>query len=390
MRRIGTGARLVVSLALVGSHLLLAGSADAETSEPLMLTGKVVGKASRGLADATVAVYALNDLGHEIAAIPLGRAKSDSAGKFEVRGALRDTLPRQPDGSVSLEVSVLTSAGRHKFFGLDAQPPGAGRTSWKAVDEQGIQLSMAGARAGLTKSQRASVAGNAAAYTLAPSEQSAAASGRCPLYAHYSWVPNGNVTTTRWIVVQSIRTRNHANQVYSWDTTKRTRTQVVYAGVGANYAGGLSYAQNHDSSAGAQTSPAGSYWAGYVKAHWRYRQWKQVCYNDNDPARTDTGERKWLPKNWTGGFKKVPDASVGLWSCKAKWDTVIAGRLWVARRTSTLHNGQFTIAGVGLDSAQTNSSSHRLTIKAHASESARICGSNNDPIYAKRIIEGFK
>ena len=84
-----------------------------------------------------------------------------------------------------------------------------------------------------------------------------------------------------------------------------------------------------------------------------------------------------------------PSSNYDMYYC---WDGAapqkMYGPTWVARSSTSTLSGFFSVAGVGLDTSQENSGYHKLTWGPDAASSyVKVCGSNSDPLHAKKVRE---
>lgn len=92
---------------------------------------------------------------------------------------------------------------------------------------------------------------------------------------------------------------------------------------------------------------------------------------------------RWRAKKWTGG--NIKDSKSFSWGCHTGSKVTVQSTVWAARTSTSRSWAQFSIAGIGLDAEQINSSYHKLTLdpvrRTHA------CGNNGDVLHASRVKE---
>lgn len=115
---------------------------------------------------------------------------------------------------------------------------------------------------------------------------------------------------------------------------------------------------------------------------WRYQKQREYC-GDNYGGRYYTGNYRWRAKKWTGG--NIKDSKSFSWGCHTGSKVTVQSTVWAARTSTSRSWAQFSIAGIGLDAEQINSSYHKLTLdpvrRTHA------CGNNGDVLHASRVKE---
>src|SRR5262249_16179732 len=157
-----------------------------------------------------------------------------------------------------------------------------------------------------------------------------------------------------------------------------TEMQVAYAGVGSHYAGGLTKSWEQTYAAGI-IATRGPNWDGEIELQWRFQKQRQWCMTASGYGATyrDSGKRPWLPPNLPmGNRNRVDDWS---WTCDRDFAAYIENQAWVARSSTVRWVHWFEIAGVELDSIQTNSAAHRLSVLPLPGRRVHVCGSNDDP-----------
>jgi hypothetical protein len=200
----------------------------------------------------------------------------------------------------------------------------------------------------------------------------------------WRWVDDAYVK--RWLPAQKLIARSKSKMKYAWQTTSNTQLQIAYSGFGSHYAGGLSRAWIQEDSAGINAT-VGPDWNGEVNLQWRFQKQREWCMSAGGWGATyrDSGKRRWPALNWTGGNQNVRDA--WSWSCDPDFSTYTDNVFWAARASTVRWAEWFEIAGVQLDSTQTNSTAHKLSVVPISGQRVHICGSNADPIKAGAVQE---
>jgi hypothetical protein len=195
-----------------------------------------------------------------------------------------------------------------------------------------------------------------------------------------------NAYLKRWLPTQKLTARSKSKMKYEWETSDQTEMQVAYAGYGSHYAGGLTKSWNEVNAAGIIAN-VGPDWNGELDLQWRFRKQRQWCLirTPYGGVYRDSGKRRWMPLVWTGGNRNRVDSWT--WQCNQDNTTYTDNQLWVARASSVRWVQWFEIAGVQLDSVQTNSSAHRLTVIPRSGQRVHICGSNDIPTRASSVRE---
>jgi hypothetical protein len=192
--------------------------------------------------------------------------------------------------------------------------------------------------------------------------------------------------TKRWVPTQKLTARSKSKMKYEWETSHNTEMQIAYAGYGDHYAGGLTKSWNDVNAAGI-IATVGPDWNGELDLQWQFRKQRQWCLTRGGYGGTyrDSGKRRWMPLDWTGGNRNRVDSWT--WACDPDYESYTDNQLWVARSSSVRWVQWFEIAGVQLDSVQTNSSAHRLTVMPLSGKRVHICGSNDIPARASSVRE---
>jgi hypothetical protein len=78
------------------------------------------------------------------------------------------------------------------------------------------------------------------------------------------------------------------------------------------------------------------------------------------------------------------------WSCTDSTTVLMATETWVTKTSNVEYQGWFKLFGTGVDDLQSNTSSHKVTIRPDGGERrARVCGDDDYPVDANRIKERF-
>jgi hypothetical protein len=200
----------------------------------------------------------------------------------------------------------------------------------------------------------------------------------------WRWVDDAYVK--RWLPAQKLIARSKSKMKYAWQNTSNSQFEIAYTGVGSHYAGGLSKAWVEEDSAGIDAT-LGPNWNGQVNLQWRFQRQRQWCMTTGGYGATyrDSGKRRWMPRNWTGGNQNVRDE--WSWHCNPENATHTDNILWAARSSTVRWAQWFAIGGVELDTTQTNSSAHKLSVVPLPGQRVHICGSNGDPVNASAVQE---
>jgi hypothetical protein len=311
---------------------------------------------------------------------------------------------------VPLELDVITRDNMKKFFNLDAVAPAGPGDSWSwgaQVDDNLVAGTADDADSQAHQPLTEVVLNMKDSHFESPASPGAGTgphSGDMTAAMTYSdcknqpyyiikWFFTG-ATTDRLTPIQKIDTASHGKVNYYYENTKNTKWQIAYGGTGANYAGGFAYSIEDTVSAGVNPT-VGNNFNGAWSLNYRYRQYQQYCtthdwvdtYTEAQQYGATNGETKWQAYRWLGG--NGPSSNYDMYYC---WDGAtpqkMYGPTWVARSSTSTLSGFFSVAGVGLDTSQENSGYHKLTWGPDgASSYVKVCGSNSDPLHAKKVRE---
>ena len=186
-------------------------------------------------------------------------------------------------------------------------------------------------------------------------------------------------------IVQAYDTGGNAKFAYDWSNTNSYQAQAMgqYSGGTAKAALGLEWLTQNTTDAGVSyTWPTNSDKGLWVET--RYRLWKEMCFSSNNIA-NPTGYEEWNPYRFDGG--STVSNSTQTFSCSSANISSMAVTTWVSRTASTTWGNWFSLNGVSLDAKATNTSSDKLTIIPQGGRTAKICGSNDKPLYASKVKE---
>jgi hypothetical protein len=385
---------------------------DANATGPRVLTGTVVDENGAPLGGARIYVYALGNTesGDTQSMDRIALARSDAHGDFVVAGALRRIVRLNPDGSVPLELDVVTRDETKKIFNLDAVAPQGpnGQWTWGAqVDHELVSDDADTADSEAHKPITDIVLDMKEAHVAPggpPGKSNGSQNGDMTAAMTYSdcknqpyylikWFFTGT-TTDRLTPIQKIDTATHGKVKYAYSNTSNTKFQIAYGGTGPNYAGGFAYSIEDSYGAGVDAT-VGNNFNGAWTLNYRYRQYEQFCtthdwvdtYSEAQQYGASSGETKWQAHHWLGGSQPV--SNYDLYYCYSGVPAQnVYGTLWVARSTTSTLQGYFNVAGVGLDTTQQNSDYHKLSWSPDSTSNyVRICGNNSDPLHANKVRE---
>jgi hypothetical protein len=351
----------------------------------------------------------------------IGPLETTSTGAWAI--ALSGTYPdaiRNPDGSITVDGEVTSADGTYdKLFNFNVVLADHGEPAVmsESTDEDqlgvgpgapatGIELTMSGVDPtpaavpnDLTPAEH-DYSSAAAAYAAASADESdeAAIPGQVPVEPanrhcdqHQCWVtgdpgpcnrhrageddqtsywarmPGDDHTQSRWVPVQAMYTQTFGREELIFENGQKTQMSVVYAGYGKNFKGGLSYSSSTGLNGGA-SHKVGHNRVGYFALYWQYRKFRQWCsYLEPGSHMTiwrDTGKRKWQGEDFLGSVDGKT-ASVS-WPCNKSWNAPEkpGDKIWATRTSSVTFTKFFSIAGVGLDSHQTDDEAHQLILRA--------------------------
>ena len=168
-----------------------------------------------------------------------------------------------------------------------------------------------------------------------------------------------------------------------------SETTITYAGVGPNYKGGFSYSWDDRTESGTTFQFRNDNAQTVGKAEWRMRNQKLMCLSSwNDTTVEDSGERRWIPLNWTLGNVKNTVTDAPYFTCNTDYRTTIQGPTWVSQQTKMAYRGFAELAGVGLDVRQERNKTLKDTLDVRDGYAkAWICGKGADPVAASWVRE---
>lgn len=201
----------------------------------------------------------------------------------------------------------------------------------------------------------------------------------------YGWALTSNKRYAN-IPLQSYKTLSNINFKYEWETTKSTKLEILNrtpSSGAASASGALAFSSQNTTSAGI-AAPWSYNVNKTLKVEWEYREWTEQCFLSNNII-TPTGRTQWRPYQFAGGNSMTNNTQD--FTCATTNRSSFDVTTWVSRTATTTWNGEFSIHGVSLKAATTNSSTAKLTLIPRSGKTATACGSNDKPIHAQRVKE---
>lgn len=366
----------------------------------------------------------------------LGRAVTDSAGQF--------TITADPSGvplvhgAVPLELSVVDAPDAYAFvYDFRAFPPVAGSSAWRPElpDVQPAKAESRGAAVafqvakGLVARPNTLSSGPTAAEVVepppeetlsVPDSESAVENGasteesweepvspdgapggdgsvlvtsggtQCPGgYIPFGWYSGQSFSRSykyNYVPTKYFKTTSRASFTWKIGRSNETSFQIAMKIGSSSSAGG--FASSYVDSSLSYLPTVGNNAQKIFKIKWRYVYERRYC------KMIDTGNihwldvYRWMPDRPEAGNLLLDTSST--FSCggtgPAYVDTITV-ETSVAKNSTVRYGGFFTIAGVTLDSKQSDSDSQTFTIKPDSGARAKICGSNTTPAYARLVKE---
>ena len=253
---------------------------------------------------ADLSVYVETETEKASASTLIASGHTNPVGKFNFAADLANARAREavasatrnPDGSVFLEI-MADNGGVERYFNLDAVPPAPRRDSrvWGDVADPNLLPDVAAAKADdyarnpldleLSLSKENSGVGKVKTYidgeqTDIVLQDHEINDGQCR-NIEWWWMPDTG--DERWIRLTMIGQRNRSAQLYRWESTYKTKVQLVYGLEGkfqeTAVGGGLSYSGEDSSGAFFEhTFPKRDLeWYGVSRANWYARMQKKMC-----------------------------------------------------------------------------------------------------------------
>jgi hypothetical protein len=226
-----------------------------------------------------------------------------------------------------------------------------------------------------------------------PVDGSPAAAGKpeSSCWVHgYEWHPT-NHYRTGWVPIRWTKTEGKSTVHYSWTTSTETQLGVTIAPtVGPNYAGGLGYSVKNDTSM--TISPD---WPNNTDktalVEWKYRKMQAWCPDrptlPHGPVTPGYPLSLWKWQAWRAdGYTKANQSTHVTINCMDRGPVAFTTTL--TRDHSETFNSWFSIAGVGLQSSQTQSEATSVTLRPDPGQVPKFCSSDSDgPRYSAWVWE---
>ncbi len=204
---------------------------------------------------------------------------------------------------------------------------------------------------------------------------------------YWDWVTTSD-TRTAYVPIQRTKTLGNSKQKYTWNKTSGTKLEVAYTTPYAKYGSATLTASRSNSTSVGIVMSVDYNQARLLKVEWQYEKLQKVCHDGTiSPYRTKLNVFRWQPKKITGGNLKV--ASSPTWTCNRSRSSIFQNETRIEKTGSVTFVGHFSIAGVYLDSNNTNNTSN-TTVVYPKSGGARICGDSDFPATANRTQEVTK
>jgi hypothetical protein len=345
----------------------------------------------------------------------LAETTTDADGAFTLTGPLDVPVSKNPDGSVQLEILVLTDE-LARFYYVNATPPESSSDPWtwsdvapdSTVVEDGNSESedLAGepvedvvisfepeadesGQPGIAAKSASDPWATGSADTVdAPAglsqppmsqdeaddvaeDQAAIDNGtmdaveadfasrmtRCSQGPGGTYWEDTGTTVNRRVPIHFSAIRTKYKHQFEWEQTSRTSMSIAVTGTGRNYKGGLSFSQENVKKAGASNTKTAEGQTHQWYAGWKYKKQALWCFNAGYPYKV--GRTRWLPTEWTNSFTQAENVATRF-VCDADYRGRVEGNLWVQRDNSSTWAGWFEIAGVKLDAKQTRSDADEI------------------------------
>lgn len=314
--------------------------------------------------------------------VKLGEAVTDAQGRWSLQvNALGDLSGyREADGSSSL---LVTAHGKdvQLLQHLQVKAPRAQGAAWSWSSLDAELTAPAASGAGAAGAGPASIQLDLRAQRAPEVSPDMGVKGGGICAGSFYWDRSDANVIKTWDRVQRIFTASRTTWEYEWDNENNTTVDAAanLGRGGALVRAGLTKIQTNS--------------AGFRAVNGVKRSRDLVIQLDNrayflycrDPGGSRySGVYEWRPLSWTGGNRSAAP-KYPIFKCNPRWAIRITFPTWTAQKSSHTYGVGAELAGVGLRVAQTNSSSHKLTFNPRAR--ARLCGSNNYPVYARQVRE---
>jgi hypothetical protein len=195
----------------------------------------------------------------------------------------------------------------------------------------------------------------------------------------------------RWLPVHFLTQRNRTTMTYTWNTTGKTKLQMVYGVAGdfkgTAYKAGLSFSAENASGISytktvhnANNTPTKARYST-TRALWSvWRQKKQCASYYYDSAGSlrygewhDTTLRREKPRRWQGDVRT--EELGDHWYCNYDHRSRLDGGIEIKRDKTTVWGSYVGLGGLEVDASQTTTAGHTLTIKPSGGFAAMaVCG----------------
>jgi len=428
----GKWARALVLMPLLGivttGGPLLQPSFAAGTADPHLASGTVVDDSGAPVANARVTASVEQDVQQLESATyehELARAYTDTEGRFDLAGTLDAPATWNSDGSVRIQLEVLTSQ-RDRYYLLNLLPPSSSRTDWTWTEApdmkvlapgtsdvvqvasgqvEGLVMQVAtgkpvaiNAAADVLPNPDGAIDGGtepaSATDTLDTNTDSAGASRASDLAiaaakssCEYDvWKDTDNYKF-RGGPVQYWSILNRSTELLDWSTTTETKLSVAYTGSGTNYNGGLSQGFDSSQTSGFTKSFTDDYTTKFYRTQWRYREQALYCFEPYAYRDVDTGQRRWRPSNFTG--QAAGNATSYSWACQPQYEIqTTVDSLYFQTNKTINYTGWFEILGVKLDISQSHGNQTKVAYQRRpAFGYMKLCGKGADPALSFMVRE---
>jgi hypothetical protein len=359
-------------------------------------------------AEVTLSIVQRPDKKGGIAFIPIATDTTSATGNFELLGDLSRVSARdlRANGAVELEITITsdTQSVSHAYTVDPDEAVGsrASRTLGSVGGAEAVTLQFG---KGEVETAPASSGGFSSLAAAGATAVDAAPAGSVPDNPDDNPVPpRGGPSscregfflylhplddyTTRNVPVSRLTTKKHSHQTYEWDTTKQTKIAIAITGDGGTYLGGMVYSNTHSTGLGYRMN-IGNDASRLFKPEWQFKKYRHECLNSNNPTNSYWLDVwRWRANKLTSG-SAVPNSNP-TWSCTDSTTVLMATETWVTKTSNVEYQGWFKLFGTGVDDLQSNTSSHKVTIRPDGGERrARVCGDDDYPVDANRIKERF-